>query len=60
MNSFVLNALNKNIVTSSSGYRYYRWRITDIVNLQNAGMVQSAEFVFQLNGVDQSMSGVSI
>lgn len=60
MNSFLLNSLNKNIDISSFSYRYYNWRITDLLNLQSARMVQSAEFVFQINGVDQSMNGVSI
>ena len=35
-------------------YRYYRWRITNI-KTASTNMTQASEFVFALNGVDQSM-----
>jgi hypothetical protein len=40
-------------------YRYYRWRITNI-KTASTNMTQASEFVFALNGVDQSMGGVTI
>ena len=49
--------------TSYSGgaYTYYRWQITEAKTMPpNANCVQSAEFVFRLNGVDQSMVGVTV
>ena len=46
---------------SSSGYTYYRWQITEAkVTPPNANCVQASEFVFRLNGVDQSMAGVTV
>jgi hypothetical protein len=40
---------------------YYRWQITESKTTPpNANCVQSSEFVFQKNGVDQSMSGVVV
>ena len=42
-------------------YTYYRWQITQAKTTPpNANCVQSAEFVFQLGGVDQSMAGVTV
>lgn len=46
---------------SQTAYTYYRWQITESkINPPNANCVQSAEFVFRLNGVDQSMAGVTV
>jgi hypothetical protein len=58
MNSFLLNSLNKISIVEPGNYRYYRWNIINVLVSGNA--VQSAEFVFQINGVDQSMSGITI
>jgi hypothetical protein len=42
-------------------YTYYRWQITNSkIYPPNANCVQASEFVFQLNGVDQSMAGVTV
>lgn len=42
-------------------YTYYRWQITLAKTMPpNANCVQSAEFVFQIGGVDQSMAGVTV
>ena len=42
-------------------YRYYRWQITETYAMPpNANCTQSAEFVFQFYGADQSMSGVTV
>jgi hypothetical protein len=42
-------------------YRYYRWLITETYSTPpNANSTQSAEFVFQFFGADQSMSGVTV
>ena len=42
-------------------YLYYRWQITEAKTTPpNANCVQSAEFVFQIGGVDQSMAGVTV
>jgi hypothetical protein len=42
-------------------YTYYRWQITQAkTSPPQANCVQAAEFVFQLNGVDQSMTGVTM
>lgn len=42
-------------------YTYYRWQITEAkIMPPNANCVQASEFVFQLNGSDQSMAGVTV
>lgn len=47
--------------TTQTSYTYYRWQITEAKTTPpNANCVQSAEFVFRLNGVDQSMAGVTV
>lgn len=44
-----------------NAYTYYRWQITEPKTTPpNANCVQAAEFVFRLNGVDQSMAGVTV
>jgi len=44
-----------------TSYIYYRWQITaSKITPPNANCVQSSEFVFRLNGVDQSMTGVIV
>jgi len=58
MNSFLLNSLNKNISIPIITFRYYQWRITNVLSPGN--YVQSAQFVFQINGIDQNMSGVTV
>ncbi len=46
---------------TQSGYLYYRWQITEAKTTPpNSDCVQSAEFVFQIGGVDQSMAGVTV
>ncbi len=50
MNSFLLNSLNKNISIPIITFRYYQWRITNVLSPGN--YVQSAQFVFQINGID--------
>lgn len=46
---------------SPTGYRYYRWNITAIrTNPSESGAVQVAEFYFQLNGSDQTWTGVTV
>ncbi len=45
----------------TASYIYYRWQITQSkISPPNGNCVQSAEFVFRLNGVDQSMAGVTV
>ena len=40
---------------------YYRWQITETKTTPpDANAVQASEFVFQINGVDQSMAGVTV
>lgn len=47
--------------TTQTAYTYYRWQITEAKTMPpNANCVQAAEFVFRLNGVDQSMAGVTV
>lgn len=42
-------------------YTYYRWQITNSKTYPpNANCIQASEFIFQLNGIDQSMSGVTV
>ena len=42
-------------------YTYYRWQITQAKTTPPvANCVQASEFVFQLDGVDQSMAGVTV
>ena len=42
-------------------YLYYRWQITETKTTPpDANAVQASEFVFQINGVDQSMAGVTV
>jgi hypothetical protein len=44
-----------------TAYTYYRWQITNSKTYPpNANCVQSSEFVFQVGGVDQSMTGVTV
>jgi hypothetical protein len=44
----------------SESYSYYRWQITQAKTTPpQANCVQASEFVFQLNGVDQSMVGAT-
>lgn len=44
-----------------NSFVYYRWQITNSkIYPPNANCVQASEFVFQLNGVDQSMTGVTV
>jgi hypothetical protein len=44
-----------------NSYTYYRWQITATKTMPpDANCVQAAEFRFTLNGVDQSMSGVTV
>jgi hypothetical protein len=47
---------NNQIVSflNNEGYLYYRWQITNLRNTTFNSMVQASEFVFRLDGVDQS------
>jgi hypothetical protein len=47
-------------MTITGSFRYYRWYIRGIQSFSTANSVQVAEFAFQIDSVDQSMSGVSI
>lgn len=48
-------------ITAMQSYIYYRWQITQAKTTPpQANCVQASEFVFRLNGVDQSMSGVTV
>ena len=58
MNNFIFNSLNKNTVIPQPPFRYYQWLITNV--LVTGNYVQAAQFVFQIDGIDQSMSGVSV
>lgn len=51
---------NQTTTTTISGYRYYKWNITALRDAATGGAVQVSEFSFQLNGVDQTWSGVNI
>jgi len=51
---------NQTTATTISGYRYYKWNITALRDASTAGALQVSEFSFQLNGVDQSWSSVTV
>ena len=42
------------------GWRYYLWKIFNTRDNLASGEVKASEFVFQLNGSDQSMAGVTV
>ncbi len=58
MNSLIFNSINKIINIPQPPFRYYQWLITKV--LVTGDIVQSAQFVFQIDGIDQSMSGVTV
>ena len=49
-----MGASQQVLVGISPTFTYYRWQITSIRGGGGDGHVQAAEFVFQLNGVDQT------
>ena len=57
----ILSNYNAYKIRFYTTYTYYRWQITQAkTSPPQANCVQASEFVFQLDGVDQSMSGVTV
>jgi hypothetical protein len=55
------NTPTKTPTPTAPSYVYYRWQITEAKTMPpNSNCVQSAEFTFQLGGIDQSMAGVTV